>query len=169
MKSLMRPGMGARHLLRPSRVGVFGEPRSGVDDWDKSASFGVGAVPRRSTSSLDHPRLSVAGNGKLICSRVESRGAQVAAWRSIRSGMRMIKVSVLRRPGPMRLLRRESALGIGIKRRAAALGLLAGRCCGHPRVSVGLKLRVEVTANAARLAAQGTQSMCFLRSCLRLM
>jgi hypothetical protein len=29
--------------------------REGVDDWDKTASFGVSAAPRRSTSSLNRP------------------------------------------------------------------------------------------------------------------
>jgi hypothetical protein len=35
------------------REGIISvEPRRGIDDWDKSASFDVGATPRRSTSSL---------------------------------------------------------------------------------------------------------------------
>ena len=42
--------VASNNRFERSRGGVFVEPRSGVDDWHKSASLGVGAVPRRSTS-----------------------------------------------------------------------------------------------------------------------
>jgi hypothetical protein len=40
----------------------------------------------------------------------------------------------------------------------------AGLCCGHPMASVSLNLGVELTGNAARVAVQGTESMCFLKA-----
>jgi hypothetical protein len=40
------------YRLKRSRGRVLNEPRRGVDDWDKSASFVASAIPRRSTVSL---------------------------------------------------------------------------------------------------------------------
>jgi hypothetical protein len=45
--------MSSNNRFERSRGSVFGEPRRGVDDWDKSASFDVGSTARRSTLSLE--------------------------------------------------------------------------------------------------------------------
>jgi hypothetical protein len=55
---------------------VSGEPRRGVDDQDKAASFGADATPRRSTSSL----------GDLIALTGRVWSETMLAWNSMSSG-----------------------------------------------------------------------------------
>src|ERR1700753_2859154 len=104
----------------------------GVDDWDKSASFGVGATSRRSTSSL-------------VAKIISRRRMEGAVVRSTRRGVRRNSL-------------RGVSWAVAFKRRSACEGARSTRILKTTQSSLSgrLVLNLEVARVATKVCVGAT-------------